>query len=85
MIKNGQLSQEEISPNIRIRLDNGPLMEFDAEVSEALSSVAIRNNMSYAQAMGVAAMNQALLEREVDNGSQLLLKRGSKFFHLEYV
>ena len=70
---------------LTIDVDGEPItVELPIEVVEALTSIAARNGLTLEQAIGQAVVNEKLLEDQVDDGGELLIKKGRKVRRLEY-
>jgi hypothetical protein len=63
---------------------NGQIYTLDDEVLEALQAIAKRNGVSLQDAIAQSVVNEKLLEDQVDQGGELLVKNGGEIHRLEY-
>lgn len=63
---------------------NGTTYTLSDEVLDALRSIADRTGLSLEQAIAQAVINENLLEGEVADGGELLVKKGDAIHRLEY-
>jgi hypothetical protein len=64
---------------------DGPrTVEMPDQVFEALTSIAERNGLTLEEALAQAAVNEKLLEDEVDSGGKVLIEKGDQVRRLEY-
>jgi hypothetical protein len=77
------MSSKSYTPDIKIGIDDRPMVSLGPEVSAALTSLAIRNSFTVDEAIARAVVNEDFLERLVDDDGQLILKRGRNMNFLE--
>lgn len=59
-------------------------VELPDEVIDAIKAIADRHGLTLEQALAQAAVNQKLLEDQIDDGGELLVKKGDKVREFEY-
>jgi len=70
---------------INIAIEDGPTLSLPEDVQVSLSSIATRNSVSYESAIAIALVNQDFLDGLIEEGAEIIIKRGRKLNRLDYI
>jgi hypothetical protein len=65
-------------------VDDELTVALDPRISMELASIALRNGLSFENAILMSVANELFLQEQMDEGARLIMKKGGRYRYIDY-